>query len=548
MSLTLRLALVGSLAACARSPLSAPAPADLIVRGPILTGTDVRRVDAIAIRGGAVAALGDEALALAGPSTRELVIAGSCTPGLVDAHAHPAGLGRSLEIVDLRGAASVDAVVARTTAGAPPEGWVIGRGWDQNLWSDTAMPSHHALSAAFPDRPVWLRRVDGHAGWANQALLELAGIGPDTVSPEGGEILRDAEGRATGVLVDGAMGLIDTPDAEDGAVLRWLLGAQEHLLARGITGVHDMGVGGRTDQVYRELAEAGQLKLRITGYAHEGWFTRDLAGTRAAESTSADRRYALVGVKVYADGALGSRGAALAEDYSDRAGHRGLLSRPAEEFQPLFRAGTEHRWQLATHAIGDAAIHTVLEGYRDALAASPWPDARLRVEHTQIVDVDDIPAFAELGVVASMQPTHATSDMPWVPARIGDSRLDGAYAWRRLLDADVHLAFGSDFPVERADITYGLHAAIARQDEDGQPAGGWLPDQRLSLDEAIAGFSAGSAWAAHSEAFLGTLAPGMAADLSCFGVDLDAIEPAAVRDAPAVATIIAGEVVWQAPG
>jgi predicted amidohydrolase YtcJ len=248
-------------------------------------------------------------------------------------------------------------------------------------------------------------------------------------------------------------------------------------------------------------------------------------------------------VKLYADGALGSRGAALLADYADRPGHRGLLQHPPQALQERCKSCIAGGWQIATHAIGDAANRAVLDAYAAVLADAPG-DRRLRIEHCQIVDPGDIPRFAELGVVASMQPTHATSDMPWVPARLGPDRLAGAYAWRRFLAANVALAFGSDFPVERVEPTHGLFAAITRQDEHGAPAGGWLPDQKLSLDEALAAFTRGAAFAVHREQHLGVLAPGMQADVTCFATGLDARDPAALREARVLATIVAGRRVF----
>jgi predicted amidohydrolase YtcJ len=254
----------------------------------------------------------------------------------------------------------------------------------------------------------------------------------------------------------------------------------------------------------------------------------------------------LAGVKVYVDGALGSRGAALHEDYADRPGHRGLLQNDPEHFASLTSRALAEGLQVASHAIGDRGNAIILDAYAKALAMHPSSQARLRVEHAQIVDPADIPRFAELGVIASMQPTHATSDMPWVPARLGPARLAGAYAWRRMLDAGASIAFGSDAPVESIDPRLGLYAAVTRMDAAGAPPGGWLPDQRLTLREAVGAFTRGAAFAAHREAHLGGLAPGMQADLTVFAVDLDALDTKAIATAPLRATIIAGEVVWEA--
>lgn len=543
--------------ACTRSiagPTAAPGPepADTIVLGRVLTLDATRpEVEAVAIAGGRIVALGgrDFGLAQRGPDTVVIDVGeGLVVPGLVDAHAHLAGLGRSLEQVDLRGAASIDEVVARLRAADKGQPWLVGRGWDQNLWPGAAMPTHHPLSEAFPDRPVWLRRVDGHAGWANAATMKASGIEAGRADPEGGEILRGEDGQPTGVLVDAAMGLVSPPPPTPEDLRRQLAAAQAHVLQRGLVGVHDMGVSPGVDALYRELLTADdpaqRLHLRVTGYADASWLPK-LVEERKPERPTADGRYALVGVKLYADGALGSRGAALLRPYHDRPEHRGLMQQDAEAFRAQVDRAVGAGYQVATHAIGDAANRTVLDAYAAVLDAHRPADARLRIEHAQIVDLADIPRFAQLGVIASMQPTHATSDMPWVPERLGSERLAGAYAWRRFLDAGTHLCLGSDFPVELVDVTHGLYAAVTRQDASGSPPGGWLPDQRLTLQEAIAGFSREAAHAGFSGGFTGHLAIGMQGDLSCFRDDLRTLSPAGLREAAVAATIVGGEVLYQ---
>ncbi|HET6584397.1 MAG TPA: amidohydrolase [Nannocystaceae bacterium] len=527
-------------------PAGARAATLVLTNGVVWTGDAKQpRAQAIAIAGDTIVALGDDrdVRALAAADTPVLDLAGGmAVPGLVDAHAHLVGLGRSLEVVDLRGARSIDEVVARLLAGAPKTGWVLGRGWDQNLWPGAAMPTHAPLTAAFPDRPVWLRRVDGHAGWANRTVLELAKIDRATTAPAGGEILRDG-GEPTGVLVDAAMGLVSPPPATKADVRRWILAGAAHALARGLTGMHEMGIDADEDAIYRELASAGELPLRVVAYASEGWLDAGF-GERVRDEVRPDAHYLLRGVKLYADGALGSRGAALLADYADRAGHRGLMQQTPAELLARCEACVRGGWQIATHAIGDAANRAVLDAYASALQRVPVADARLRIEHCQILDLADIPRFAELGVVASMQPTHATSDMPWVPDRVGTTRLAGAYAWRRILAAGVPLAFGSDFPVEDVEPTHGLYSAITRRDPQGQPAGGWLPDQTLTLVEALAAFTRGAAFASHREDHLGMVRVGMKADLTCFATPLDEREPLAIRDAEIRATIVAGAPVF----
>ncbi len=534
---------------------AAPEPAQPLPSGQtsvsmIVRGGDVRTLDparprasAIAITDGVIVAVGsdEDVKALRGPSTVVLDAGGgTVTPGLVDAHAHLVGLGESLATVDLRGATSTEEVVRRLQAGAPAEGWVIGRGWDQNLWPGAAMPTHHPLTQAFGDRPVWLRRVDGHAAWGNAALLRESGIGPDTPIPAGGEILRDASGTATGVLIDAAMELVSTPELSAADLRARIEAAQQHILQLGLTGVHDMGIGSGADAAYRRLASDPEgLRIRVHAYAAESWFMQDLQ-EQAPDPLLQGSRYTLAGVKVYADGALGSRGAALLHPYTDRADHAGLMQHDEAALRRVVVAAMRGGWQVATHAIGDAGNRTVLDVYARALEHAARRDPRPRIEHCQILDPADIPRFADLGVIASMQPTHATSDMGWVAERLGPERLAGAYAWRSLLDASAHLCFGSDFPVELPDVTHGLYAAITRQDAQGAPKGGWLPEQRVSLDRALRGFTEEAAYASHREQELGRIAVGMQADLTCFGRVLDEEAPARIRDAPVLGTIVGG--------
>jgi predicted amidohydrolase YtcJ len=516
-----------------------------LIRANIHTNDPDRpRAEAILLAGPSIVALGSFAeLEARGPSEvldwRDATI----LPGLTDAHAHLLGLGQTREIVDLRGATSVDEVLARLREHAPAQGWILGRGWDQNLWGG-AMPTAAQLDAAFPERPVWLRRIDGHAGWANSVVLKLSEIDASTGDPEGGEILRDpSTGEASGVLVDNAMELVPVPEPSAADIERWLIAATKEAASLGLTGVHEMGLGPGAHAVFTKLAAGGSLPIRVHAYASEPWWSAGLDGL-APQPVAPEDRYALAGVKVYVDGALGSRGAALIEPYADRPDHSGALMHPPEHFVTLVAEILERGFQVASHAIGDLGNRTIISAYERALAEHPRPDHRLRVEHVQIIDPADIPRMAELGLVASMQPTHATSDMPWAEARVGPERLAGAYAWRRMLDAGVALAFGSDFPVEQPSPLLGLYAAVTRQDLDGQPPGGWLPDQRLSMAEAIAAFTSGAAYAAHRDDHLGVLAPGYRADLTCLGGDPLAVEPAQLPGLEVRATMVDGELVF----
>lgn len=482
-----------------------------------------------------------------GNGVRELVQEGAVVPGLIDAHGHLMGLGESLMQADLVGTLGLEQILERLREKAkdlPDGAWLLGRGWDQNDWADAEFPSAADLDREFPERPVWLERVDGHAGWANSAALRGAGIGRDTPDPEGGRILRDANGMPTGVLIDNAMSLVGPklPAPDRAWQRRALRAALDAAVAAGLTGVHDAGVSRESLALYRELADDELLPLRVYAMAD--------GASGALDDLCRDGRYRHPGgrlemraVKLYADGALGSRGAALLADYADEPGNRGLLVEASERLAAIIRRAAGCGVQPAVHAIGDRANRAVLDAYA-SLAPEQRKALRPRVEHAQVVDPDDIPRFAELGVIASMQPTHATSDMPWAEKRIGASRLRGAYAWRRFLDSGAALALGSDFPVERVDPLLGLYAAVSRQDADGKPPGGWLADQRMTLAEAIDGFTRGAAFAGHAEGEVGTLEAGKRADFVVLATDPFKLRGRGLLALKVQSTWVDGERVW----
>jgi predicted amidohydrolase YtcJ len=467
--------------------------------------------------------------------------------GLTDAHGHLFGLGLAMLRVDLRGCQAPDDCASRVRdilPKVPPGSWVLGRGWDQNLYSDQQFPTRAVLDAVAPSSPVWLRRVDGHAGWANSEALRRAKITRDTPDPPGGKILRDANGEPTGILVDRAEEFVERaiPPPSQLEIEQAILRAQDLLVSEGLTSVHEMGIPVSVADVYLRLARAGRLKIRI--YAHWSSDPDTLAEAfrrGPIRASGPDDLFTLRAIKVYADGALGSRGAHLKAPYSDDPHNTGLVLTPVNEIEQIARRALAAGFQVSTHAIGDAANDDVLDAYA---RAGVTPAARFRIEHAQIVDLADIPRFAQLGVIASMQPTHATSDMPWAEKRVGPARIAGAYAWHRLLDAGVHLAFGSDFPVELSDPRLGLFAAIARTDLHGQPPGGWLPDQRLTVEETLRAFTSGAAYAAFEEGWRGELKAGMAADLTVFDGPLDTPEHIVKRKV--LMTIVAGRVVYDA--
>jgi predicted amidohydrolase YtcJ len=471
-------------------------------------------------------------------------------PGLIDAHAHLMNLGFALLRADLVDAASKEEVIARLKAfeATLPEGaWLLGRGWDQNDWPGKQFPTAADLDAAFPDRPVWLERVDGHAGWANSAAMRAAkrDLGGDW-QPEGGRILRE-DGRATGVFIDTASAVIDevvpAPDAalREEALERALQAAVSH----GLTGVHDMGVSLADLKLMRDFASAGKLPLRIRAYA-DGDSEALAALCRVGRSFEhPGGRLAMRGVKFYVDGALGSRGAALLEDYSDEPGHRGLLVTEPAAYAAAVEKARGCGVQPASHAIGDRGNRIVLDTYEKALGEGAGEDHRWRVEHAQVVAPVDIPRFATLKLIASMQPTHATSDMPWAEARVGKARLEGAYAWQRFRAAGVPLALGSDFPVESVDPRLGLYSSVTRADRDGRPAGGWLPDQKLTPAQALAGFTADAAHASFDEKELGKLVAGYRADFVILGGDPLTIEPAKLPALDVISTWVDGKPVYE---
>jgi len=476
-------------------------------------------------------------------------------PGLIDAHAHLMFLGATLMQADLSGATSKAEIIARLQrfAADNPDGWLLGNGWDQNHWAQTDFPTAADLDAAFPARPVWLGRIDGHAGWANSAALRALAQQPGQRAlagrwqPAGGRIVRDARHQPSGVFIDGAMELVRTaiPAPGEAAREQMLARALRKAVSQGLTGVHDMGVSREDLALMRRFADAGQLPLRIDAYADgDAEALADLCAHGAYRHPGG--RLQMQGVKLFMDGALGSRGAALLADYSDDPHNRGLLVTSPDAFDVAVRKADGCGLQVATHAIGDRGNRIALDTYARVLGDGKSRDHRWRIEHAQVVAPADIPRFAALGVIASMQPTHATSDMGWAQDRVGPERIQGAYAWRRMLASGAHLALGSDFPVEQVDPRLGLYAAVTRQDRAGQPPGGWLPDQRLSAAEALRGFTADAAWAGHDDAEVGRLRPGLRADFVVLDRDPLAVPAAQLAELQVRSTWVDGRPVYEA--
>ena len=461
-------------------------------------------------------------------------------PGLIDAHGHVMALGFGALQLDLTGTSSLADLQQRLrdyAAANPQTRWIIGRGWNQELWPLKAFPTAADLDAVVSDRPVVLRRVDGHALVANSAAMKLAGVSAATRAPSGGRI-------ENGLFVDNAMELIEAkvPAATAAEADAALAKAQEILLGFGLTAVADMGTSLAGWQAMIRAGESGSLKIRLIGYAD---------GLKAARAITAeqpvlwryDDRLRLAGVKLYADGALGSRGAWLKRPYADKPDSRGLRFLSDAELRDQTNEASARGHQVAVHAIGDAANAQVISVFEEM--SRKWgPKRRWRIEHVQVIDPADIPRLAKAGIIASMQPTHQTSDRLMAEKRLDPPRLEGAYAWQTIARSGARLAFGSDFPVESPNPFPGLSAAISRQDMNGQPPGGWRPQERVSLAQALDGFTRGAAYAGFAEDRIGSLEAGKWADFVIVDRDPTQIDAQALGRTEVLETWVAGKRVF----
>jgi predicted amidohydrolase YtcJ len=466
-------------------------------------------------------------------------------PGLTDAHGHLYGLGLSLDIVNLVGTQSVDEILARVrerAARAEAGEWIQGRGWDQNHWPEKQFPTAAQIDAVIPDHPVWLKRVDGHAGWANTAALRAAGITAATPDPAGGRIIRDVNGNPTGVFVDEAQALIESKIPPVSFALRKqrVLQAAQTIAANGLTEMHDAGADADTIRAVHELVDEKRFPIRIYTMVADDeaqlrdWFAR-------GPMINYGGRMTVRSVKLYADGALGSRGAALLAPYSDDPGNTGIIIATPEHITDVAHRALAAGFQVCTHAIGDRGVKNVIDSYE---RAGVTPEKRFRIEHFQVVQPGDFLRIAHDGIIASMQPTHATSDMGWAEARLGPERIRGAYAWRTVLRSGARLALGSDFPVESVNPWFGIYSAVTRQDQQGNPPGGWYPDQRLTLPEAIRGFTLDAAYAAFEEESRGTIEPGKLADFTIVDGDVYSTPASELFKTKVRYTVVGGEIVY----
>jgi predicted amidohydrolase YtcJ len=539
------------------APIAAQAPrsADLVVTNARIYTVDDSRpvVAAMAVRDGKVLFSGSagEALALRGAGTRVVDLGGrTVIPGMVDAHAHLLGLGQSLRTVNLFGAKSYDEIIARVVdraKGLPPGQWLLGRGWDQNQWGDTRFPTHEALSRAVPNNPVWLTRVDGHAALANAAALRAAGVTAASVDPSGGKIERTAAGEPTGVFIDNAKSLVErsipAPSRED--TRRAIRDAIAESQRWGLVGLHDAGESRATIDLMEEMAKAGEIPFRLYVMISDDSAALAHYMERGPQSALYDNHLWIRAIKLYADGALGSRGAALLEPYSDDPGNRGLLLSAPAHIRDVASRALRTGFQVATHAIGDRGNRIVLDAYEKALQANPTANHRFRVEHAQIINHDDIPRFAELGVIPSMQAVHQTSDMYWAGSRLGTGRLLGAYAWRSLLNTGIVVPNGSDFPVEAVNPLLSFHSAVSRQDAENWPASGWMPEQRMTRDEALKSMTIWPAYAGFQESMMGSLTPGKLADFVVLDRDIMTVPERDILGTNVLATYIGGKAVYE---
>lgn len=516
-------------------------PADLIIHNANILTMDktMGRSEAMAIAQGKIIAIGKTSEILSkykSSQTLDLKKA-HVLPGLIDSHGHIQSLGAKHARASLDGAKSTAEVLERLKefASRSKSKWLIGRGWDQNLWPGQKFPSKKDLDAAFPDTPVFLTRVDGHASWANSKALALAGVNKNTTTPSGGKIEKDATGEPTGVFIDNASDLVRSkipkPSTEEIKTNYKL--AMDELASLGITTVHDAGISTENFEQLQLLKAAGELKVRVYGmFSGTGPDFKE----HCEKGPVSDPMLSLRSVKLFIDGALGSRGAALIEDYSDQPGHKGLLLKTPSEINKAVLTACKCGFQVGVHAIGDRGNRIVLDAIENATKVTKSKDLRPRIEHAQVLALSDIKRFKRSGIIASMQPVHATSDMPWAEQRLGPQRVLGAYAWRSLLKEGVTIASGSDFPIERANVFEGIFAAVNRKD--------WYPKQKMTREEALVSFTRAGAFAGFMENEIGSLEPGKFADFIVVDRDILTVPESEIATIKVLETYLNGKKVY----
>jgi predicted amidohydrolase YtcJ len=524
----------------------------LIVNGVVYTVSEGKpKAQAVAIRGNTIVGVGTNEEVRSSFKSPIVIDAGgrAVYPGFIDSHCHIERLGVLLKSLDLTGTTSIREILAavadRATSTRNSE-WIRGGGWDQSKWEKSAFPTRQMLDSVVKDIPVYLIRVDGHAVWVNTKVLEMSGVSERTPDPEGGRIIRNVLGEPTGVFVDKAVDLISNllPTPSEGERTGAIERAIEECLKNGLTEVHDMGVDLDAIKIYEKLAVAKELPIRVYGAINGLGETWDYYLRTGPQIDMYGGRLTVRAIKLYADGALGSRGAALIEPYTDDPGSRGLTVISGETIKSTTAQALEEGFQVCTHAIGDRANHIVLNAYEEAYNSRKisTKDARLRVEHAQVIDSTDIPRFARLGVLPMMQPTHCTSDMYWAKERLGPRRILGAYAWRSLLEHGSIIPASSDFPSESPNSLLGFYAAITRQDPSGWPEGGWFPGQRMTREEALRSMTLWGAYAAFQESWLGSIEPNKRADIVILSHDIMEIAPREILTATVELCMIDGEI------
>ena len=518
--------------------------------GYTLVDENLVQFSTLIIKNGKVLEIGDDSL-LNNHNGKKIDLAGkTLLPGLIDAHGHVMGLGYQELQVNLMGIETLEEtleVIKQYAESNPDLEWIQGRGWNQTLWPENEFPTAKDLDKIVADRPVWLSRVDGHAGWGNSLAMRLGGISKDTPEVQGGKIIRDNNGNATGIFIDAAEGYIQSIVPEPTVLERSLaLEKALKLMAKmGITSVHDAGIGVDTWEMYKQFADGEKLTTRIYSMISGTGDTFDELSTSGPIKSYADDLLALRSVKIYSDGALGSRGAAMIEEYSDDPGNYGLLFMNQNDMNAMVSKVVGKGFQANIHAIGDAGNRQVLDALEYAQKKYEAFDLRNRIEHAQIVSLDDIPRFAELNVIASMQPTHATSDKNMAEDRVGPIRIEGGYAWQKYLNQGTIVAAGSDFPVEHSNPFYGLYSAVTRMDHHGNPEGGWYPEEKMSRIEAFRAFTIDAAYAAHQEHVLGSLEVGKWADFIIIDKDYFKVDLANIWKIKVLETWLAGKRTYQ---